>query len=801
MAIDGTVAAYKAGLVSQADYQLRINAMLSFLENIQLDSNNLPFYSYKWDSGAPAWTGGMDAADTGRTLNALGFLRRSDSSYASRIDSLLLGRLKPWIDAEANWANAASFQVYDRDALLGLTYFRYLNSQYDRTNWLNSFYNAWTSATNRISDIYGNSMPKVGANLGPVSYELLETGEDYSRTVQYASDMKQWAQRRYQATGKFGAWGSEFHVKLLDGSTPFAWEWYVVNVPNVGYATWQAKDSDGVWFSEGNLGSTTSSVDAAYALHAVITSDTWVNSMFLRFTQSDLTTSTGFCNGLFEATNNVEAAVSVAHNAMVLLASVYQAPLNSQVLFSSRTTDGKSNVGSITIAGQSHVLPFTSSASDLQIIATPPPNYQFYYWDTSGGVNTANCFAASTSAGITAPGSMTAVFTPSASAPTVSGSYFHPAKEFWFSRYDMLNAQWDAIHLLNVATANATVHIAIGTAISDTLTLGAGQATYKTYSGYVGGPVHITSNQAIWATQRIIGWTAMQEIYPMPSDMSSTDIMFTWYDLVGASSDDVYVINPSASQTANVTLYVAGVLRGRIIISPGSAQMTNFPGVIGGPLRIISNTPVFASQRVIGYGDFAEIIGLPSWYTFTETWFNWYDMQRASWDAIHMVNPGTATANVKIYIAGVLRATLTVSGGATDYRTFSGLVGGPVRVVSDQPIWVTQRIVGWNGWKEVFGVPTTLAKAQWYMTWYDMQNAQWDAIHVINPGATNATVRVYVGGVLRSTLTVTPGQAAYVTYPGLMAGPVQIVSTVPVVSSQRVLGWDSFEETVGASLT
>jgi len=100
----------------------------------------------------------------------------------------------------------------------------------------------------------------------------------------------------------------------------------------------------------------------------------------------------------------------------------------------------------------------------------------------------------------------------------------------------------------------------------------------------------------------------------------------------------------------------------------------------------------------------------------------------------------------------------------------------------------------------VFGVPTTLATTDWYFTWYDMKGASWNAIHVINPGATDATVQIYVGGVLKDTIAVSAGQAANVNYPSLMAGPVGVVSTVPIMSSQRILGWGSFEECVGASL-
>jgi glucose/arabinose dehydrogenase len=175
-------------------------------------------------------------------------------------------------------------------------------------------------------------------------------------------------------------------------------------------------------------------------------------------------------------------------------------------------------------------------------------------------------------------------------------------------------------------------------------------------------------------------------------------------------------------------------------------------------------------------------------------------MASADWDAIHMLNPSSSPASVSIYIGGTLRTSLDLPVGAADYRAFNGLIGGPVRVTSTQPILVTQRIIGWGGWKEVFGVPTALAANEWHFTWYDMQGAQWDAIHVINPSSTTATVSIHVGGLLQSTLTLGSGKATYAAYAGLIDGPVRVVSNVPVMSSQRILGWESFEETIGASL-
>jgi PKD repeat protein len=392
---------------------------------------------------------------------------------------------------------------------------------------------------------------------------------------------------------------------------------------------------------------------------------------------------------------------------------------------------------------------------------------------------------------------------PSSEAPA-GQSFFHPASEFWFSTYDMKNAGWDAIHIVNTGTQTATVQIYIGGVSMEAtpISIPANESVHREYPGVEGGPAHVVGDQPLWVTQRVLGWGAFQEIQGSPTDVASTQLIWTWYDSNGAQTDDIYVVNPSDSSTAHVTVYIAGIQQGSMLaVGPGQNAKTSYQGVVGGPVRVFSDIPVLGSQRVIGWNDFAEIIGLPTWYTFKESWFNWYDMQGADWDAIHMLNPGITEANVQIYINGVLKDTLTIPTDGADYRTFPGVVGGPVHVVSDQPIWVTQRIIGWGGWKEVFGVPVDLMRTKWYFTWYDMKDAQWDAIHFLNPGTSEANVTVTIAGTVFGTYTVPAGGSYNIHFPGLCGGPIVIESDVPIMATQRILGWDSFEETLGAQWT
>jgi len=385
-------------------------------------------------------------------------------------------------------------------------------------------------------------------------------------------------------------------------------------------------------------------------------------------------------------------------------------------------------------------------------------------------------------------------------------SFFHPATEFWFTWYDLASVQVeiDNIHFVNPSDSIATINVFIAGSQVSSIIVGAGEQTYTSYRGVLGGPVRVVSDQPIWVTQRIVGWNGFKEVPGLPVDSASAEIYYTWYDMASpsASWDAIHFLNPSGTSTAHAQVYIAGVSRGTVTVEPGGAAYVTYPGVIGGPVRIVSDVPIFSTQRVIGWSDFDEIIGMPSWHVFKEHWFNWYDSVGASLDNIHFINQNSEDAYIELYIAGSLRDSFTLPAGQAAYRNFPATIGGPVRVVSDQPIWVTQRIVGWEGFKELCSVPTELMSSNWYFTWYDMAGASWDAIHFLNPSTTQTGhINVYIAGQLKNTIALNPGEASYVCYAGEINGPVQITSDIPIMATQRILGWSSFEETIGIQWT
>src|SRR5205814_2359731 len=84
-----------------------------------------------------------------------------------------------------------------------------------------------------------------------------------------------------------------------------------------------------------------------------------------------------------------------------------------------------------------------------------------------------------------------------------------------------------------------------------------------------------------------------------------------------------------------------------------------------------------------------------------------------------------------------------------------------------------------------------------YFQWFDLASAGMvnDNVHLLNPGNASATVTVSVPGASPLTATVAAGAETYVSFPqGTIGGPVTISATQPVLASQRVQYYSSFNE-------
>jgi PQQ-like domain len=96
-----------------------------------------------------------------------------------------------------------------------------------------------------------------------------------------------------------------------------------------------------------------------------------------------------------------------------------------------------------------------------------------------------------------------------------SASAAQAATTSYFNWYDKASAGMfnDNIHLLNPGTTSATVTVSLPGATSQVVTVAAGAEMYVNFPGSLGGPVTVSSPQAVLASQRVQFYQTFNEIW------------------------------------------------------------------------------------------------------------------------------------------------------------------------------------------------------------------------------------------------------------------------------------------------
>jgi len=332
-----------------------------------------------------------------------------------------------------------------------------------------------------------------------------------------------------------------------------------------------------------------------------------------------------------------------------------------------------------------------------------------------------------------------------------------------------------------------------------------------------------TAGGQIFTSQRVIYGNSFNEVMGVPVEQFTTEYWFPWYDQQGMKTW-VLVGNPSTSQTAYVDIYIGGIKQNPTpyAIPAGNRVLPQFPGVIGGPVRVVSVTgtgtptalPIFTSERSLYSTSFNEVMGYPADQFTTEYWFPWYDqVGMKTW--ILVGNPSsTETAYVDIYIGGIKQGdTQPIDPNGRILPTFPGVVGGPVQVVSVTgtgtptalPIFTSERSIYQSSFNEVMGYPADQFTTEYWFPWYDKLSMKtW--ILVANPSTSQtAYVEIYIDGIKRGTTYAIGPNGSITPQFNLSAGPVRVVSVtgtgtptaLPIFTSQRALYGPSFNEVMG----
>lgn len=374
----------------------------------------------------------------------------------------------------------------------------------------------------------------------------------------------------------------------------------------------------------------------------------------------------------------------------------------------------------------------------------------------------------------------------------------------------------DNIHILNPGATPSSGCVTVTGHPGVAWTAGAGKETYLTMpSGTIGGPVTVivTSGPAVKVSERVQYYSSFHELWAMDASQAATTSYFTWFDKLsaGTSNDNIHVLNPG-SVAANVTVAVTNATSQIVSVGPGAEAWVTFPqGTYNGPVTVTSDQPVLVSERVHFYQSFDEIWARTAAQAATKSFLNWFDRTSPgmAYDYIYVLNLGTVAANVVVSDPCMGERGLVDPGHVVGFTIGNGClptttscipcqqypaIDGPVTVSSDQLMLASQRVQYYSSFSEIWALPSSEALTTSYFNWYDKASPGMtnDNIHLTNLGNVNAVVTVTVAG--NTPQTVTISSRGYVSFPGVIGGPVTVSSTQPMLASQRVHWYSSFSE-------
>ena len=355
----------------------------------------------------------------------------------------------------------------------------------------------------------------------------------------------------------------------------------------------------------------------------------------------------------------------------------------------------------------------------------------------------------------------------------------------------------DDVHVSNPNSTSTDADIDVDSVNGQILSIAAEGDSHTNFPGDTGGPVFITGNVALTASQRVFYNSSFGEVDAQSSSAASTQLWLNWYDQQNTAFKVVNIHLANPSSTSVTTTVSFGANSKTVTVPANSIAIVNFAGQVGGPVHINSSGAILASARTEYDQSFNEVNAVPVSQASTVLDFSWYDQVSPGYtlDNIHIGNPSSSSATVTVSLSGTARTTVTIAAGGEAVVNLGALSGGPVKISSNVPVIASQRVFYYSSFNEVYAVPTSLASTKLLLNWYDQADVGFnlDNVHLVNPSSTSSTVTVTVGASSK-TVTIASGGATFVSFPGVVGGPVFITGTVPVLASARTQYNQSFNE-------
>jgi len=382
------------------------------------------------------------------------------------------------------------------------------------------------------------------------------------------------------------------------------------------------------------------------------------------------------------------------------------------------------------------------------------------------------------------------------------------------------------------------MNVSIGNATGSEYSIPNMDSEFINYLNVLNGPVKVisTNGENIFTTQVVTSGASYNELAGYPVNQFTTEYWFPYYDhgYPNVAGDKmrtwILVGNPDDIQTAEVEIRIGGVLQTvpnsnppttTFSIPPGGNVTPRWLGSVGGPVQVRSTNGVniFASERVftVPYDSFNEVMGYPASQFTSEYWFPWYDTVYMNTYLLVGNTSASQTATVDIYIGTSQYGPYDIAPNSYLKQRYANTVDGPVRVVASNGVDIVASEYTLSGtqnsFNEVMGYPFDQFDTEYWYPYYDhgYPNVAGDKMRtwilVGNPSdSQTANVQIYIDGVLQDDpatglpyFSILPGDNVTPRWIGTVAGPVRVVSDIPIFSSERVftVPTNAFNEFMG----
>jgi photosystem II stability/assembly factor-like uncharacterized protein len=323
------------------------------------------------------------------------------------------------------------------------------------------------------------------------------------------------------------------------------------------------------------------------------------------------------------------------------------------------------------------------------------------------------------------------------------------------------------------------------------------RASYR-YMNY--GPVKIEGTQNILAAEQVVYKvngvnTSFTEMMGLQYHQLDTTYWLPWYN--NRDLDTQLRFANASAATATVQVFIGTSQVDTFNLAVRRSTRRSFPGINHGPVKIVSSVPIVVSERVIykvnGVNtSFSEMMALPNKQLDTTYWLPWYNNKDLD-TQLRFANVTDQPAIVHVFVGTSQVGTFDLPAGESTRKSFAGVNGGPVKIVSNVPVVVAERVIykvnGVNtSFSEMMALPDSQLDTTYWLPWYN--NVDLDTqLRFANTTDQAATVHVLIGGqeMPNSPFTLFPGESTRQSFVGINSGPVQIVSDVPIVVAGRVI--------------